>query len=144
MTKDELTAIVEHANASWGLNPFKDDLTKQKKAWWHFLADLEAPKVMKTIDKLALIGGFPPRPGDVRRLTVVGRLPSAIEAWGELQAARQAVYGGSQPSPVSEMTKATVKRLGDQQMTTNGDRDKFIETYNLVLADYVEEQCALP
>lgn len=144
MTKDELTTIVEHVNASWGQNPFKDDLIKQKKAWWHFLADLEAPKVMKVIDNLAFIGGFPPRPGDVRRLTVVGRLPTAIEAWGELQAARQAVYGGSQPSPVSETTKATVKRLGDQQMSTNGDREKFIETYNLVVADYVEEQCALP
>lgn len=144
MTKEELTAIVEHANASWGLNPFKDELVRQKKAWWHFLADLESRNVMKTVDRLAIAGGFPPRPGEVRRITILGRLPTAIEAWGELQAARQAVYGGSQPSPVSEMTKATVKRLGDAQMSTNGDREKFIETYNLVFVDYMEEQCALP
>lgn len=143
MTKDELSEIVDHVNASWGLNPYKDELNRQRKAWWHFLSDLESRKVMHTVDGMAVTGGFPPRPGDVRRITLLGPTLTAMEAWGELQKARESVYGGGVATPMSDMTRRVVERLGEQAkgMHTNGDRDKFIEAYNAVVAAIVVEQC---
>lgn len=145
MTKDELSELVDLVNASWNQTPFKDDLNKQRKAWWHFLQDLDSGAVQRVIDVMAISGRFPPRPGELRRKVLLGDIPTAIEAWAELQSAREAVYGGSLATPVSELTRKTMKALGDQVngMHTNGDRDKFFEAYQVATDKLIEERCLL-
>lgn len=146
MNKQELVEVVDHANTSWGQYPFKEDLQKQRKAWWRYLHDLDYGAVMATIDSYAVAGTqFLPRPGEIRQRTMVGRIPTALEAWAELQSAREAVYGGRLATPLSPMTQTVVKRLGEQAkgMHTNGDRDKFEQTYTSVVQEWLETECAL-
>lgn len=146
MTREELEQLVDHVNGCWNLTPFKEDLAKQRRTWFRFFGDISLEKAMAAVDAHAVTEKFQPRPGELRRRVLIGKIPSAMEAWAELQSAREAVYGGQMATPMSEATTVVVKKLGDQArgMHTNGDRDKFIEMFDTVIREWIEEKCAVP
>lgn len=145
MTKDELTSLVKHANSSWNAAPYKEEFQQQCRTWFHFLHDLDFDKCMRVVDNYAVTGRtFLPKPGEIRQRVIVGKIPTVMEAWAELQSAREAVYAGRMATAMSPLTQAVVQRLGDaaKGMHTNGDRDKFEGMFNAVVTDWLEEQCA--
>jgi hypothetical protein len=144
MDKLETSTVVDHANACWNKNPYNEDLKIQKRAWHALLQDLAFEDVMRVINRMAITSAYPPRPGEVRREVIMGKLPLAMAAWSELQAWRDAVNKGGETPELSEFTKAAIVSIGSQValgLQTNGDRDRFFEAFERVIQETIEARC---
>lgn len=146
MKRTECDELVDKVYVIWRIESTIQDRKKAKDVWWEFLHDLDLDAVRKVLNGKALVGSFPPRPGEVRVQTMLGRLPLMTDAWAELQDARERVSSGQfSEKPYSSITGAVIKRLGPQAMGlhTNGDRTTFATVFSRVLEEHVETQCQL-
>lgn len=143
MTDDEVRKLIDHVNASWGRAPYKEEVTSQRKAWTVFVHDLSYDDVLRVVNEMALYSQYTPKPGDVRRRVMAGKIPDPLEAWGMLQQVRHAINSGSSYTGLSGAVKLVYDRLGDQALGlhTNGDRDRFCETYERVMQEWLAEKC---
>lgn len=144
MEKLETSKIVDHANACWNKTLYNEDLKIQKRAWHALLHDLDFDDVMRVVNRMAITSSYPPRPGDVRREVIMGKLPLAMGAWSELQAWRDAVNSGAETPELSEFTKAAIVSVGSEValgLHTNGDRDRFFDAFDRIMQEVVERRC---
>lgn len=143
MTKDEATELVAQVNALWGKEPHLQAFKDQCRVWWRFVHDLTLEDCMRVIDRMALMPGFVPKPGEVRTRVIVGVVPDALEAWEELQAASAAVASGNEPDDMHDLTVLVARKLGEQVtgLRTNGDRDNFVAFYNKTVNEWIADQC---
>jgi hypothetical protein len=144
VNKDETSSLVDHVNACWNKTPYPEEAKSQKRAWHLLLKDLDYEAVMGVVNRMAVTSAYPPRPGEVRREAIMGKLPLAIAAWSELQNWREKVNSGADTPELSEFTKAAIIAVGSQValgMHTNGDRDRFFDAFDRIMQETVEARC---
>lgn len=154
MTKTEAVALVEQAYATYRLDlPETDEkLTAVYTAWYEILWDLDIADVKKAFINLAISSTFMPRPGEVRRATINGRIKipqsdNAYVAWGKWLTLSREVNSGMPPSiEVSPALSTTIEQLGQTAygMHTNGDRDVFVQVYERVVNELEAQLYAVP
>lgn len=138
MTKEELVAVVDRAHALWNQSGFTPrELKAIHEAWWDMLGELDFDTVMGAVRERAMQEGPPPRPAEIRRLsiltTVAYTAPSPVEAWGSLREAAQRLDAGvGLDEPLHPLVRETIRELGDLSLnlSTNRDRDLFMQEYS--------------
>jgi hypothetical protein len=154
MTKNELISLVEQAYATYRLDlPETDEkLTAVYTAWYELLWDLEIAEVKKAFLSAAITNTFLPRPGELRRATINGRIKipqseNPYVSWGKWLTLAREVNSGMPPSiQVSPALSKTIEQLGETAygMHTNGDRDVFVQVYERVVLELEAEIYAVP
>lgn len=145
MNRTQSDDLVDRVYVVWRIESTIQDRKKAKEVWWEFIHDLDFDAVRKVLNGKALIGGYPPRPGEVRVEAKIGRLPLASDAWDELQRNREKVNSGGMADHMSPLAAATVNRLRSQAggLNTNADRNLFVQTFTRVLEEFIAEECQL-
>lgn len=144
MTKDELVALVEHVNACWNRSLPRDDVKAMNRAWWELCGDLDYESTRRVVNSLAITAPYAPRPGEIRRLTLMPGLPTPVELWAELQTISHAMATGLESrKPMSPILKLIYGKMGDTLMglATNGDRNMFIAVAEKTIDSLVLETC---
>lgn len=154
MTKNELTKLVDQAYATFRIDlPETDEkLTAVYTAWYELLWDLELEETKKAFLKMAITSTFLPRPGELRRATINGRInipqsDNPYVSWGKWLTLSKEVNSGMPPSiEVSPALAKTIQQLGETAygMHTNGDRDVFVQVYEKVVLELEAELYAVP
>lgn len=112
------------------------------------LSDLPLEGCHQVVDSLAISDSYMPRPGVVRRallsLNTTNPPPSAGEAWANLQQVAAAAASGEYIQvSLHECVSEAVSLLGGTAalaLHTNGDRNSFVEEYNLIVSTEAEHQ----
>lgn len=147
MQKAELTAIVDLACSNWG-SPDGGKVSLYR-TWWRYLADLEYPDVLKTLDELILENvRWMPRVGEIRRTTIdrsngSGRIPDAERAWFLAAQRWEAVTMGIDPpgsgdEEIDELIGIAMREAGTPE------KRAFVSSWTLVLQRDELQRYALP
>jgi hypothetical protein len=154
MTKSELITLVDQAYATFRIDlPETDEqVTTVYTAWYELLWDLELEETKKAFLKMAITSTFLPRPGELRRATINGRInipqsDNPYVSWGKWLTLSKEVNSGMPPSiEVSPALAKTIQQLGETAygMHTNGDRDVFVQVYEKVVLELEAELYAVP
>ena len=134
MDKRDTEAVVNRVVASWGMNV--TDRVEMYRAWHHFLADLEPDHVNRAVDRLAVLSGPPPRPGDVRKAAIdiadpSGRVPSQSEALAMARELGDAVVSGADRPDVHPLVVQMVRMAG------GGSNYDFAQSYRDLAPDWI-------
>lgn len=141
MTKTEIIGIVDRAIATWGKTVTGPERKALYDAWFRLLDDLDADRVHAALDQLAVdTPQWMPTVGTVRRTAIdhadPDPPPSAAAAWEQFRTLTVAANTGTyQPVQLHPVVAATFAKLGPGAIgkDTNGDRDRFIATYEQAL-----------
>lgn len=152
MTRNDVAAIIIHVFNAW--NNQVPQVEKRYKellsTWEQILGDLTVEEVNGAVRSLiALDRANMPRPGTIRREALSKRLdapPPSWEAWVKLRELGEGVNSGNQTiqsvGDVHEVLRKTIIRLGGSQaftLSTNGDRQFFIEAFSQEASRWEEE-----
>lgn len=140
MTKTELVDLVNFVYALWNQEP---PVTNQKTVydtWWQMMHDLPVKEANQAARNLSALDGYMPRPGTLRRhtlnLTGVHLPPTPIEAWNQAKHLAETIVNGTYtPADMHPAIHTTIRKTGTQ-LTTNGDREQFIQTYKQTLEQW--------
>lgn len=152
MTKNELVELVDRVYASWNQVVPQSSAKVIYEAWWRLLSDLNQEECHQVVDSLAISDSYMPRPGSIRKLTIlryssVSQPPSAQEAWATLQKLGVASAKGEYLQvSLHECVSQAISLLGGTAalgLYTNGDRTSFTELYNTVVDTWSNELAKL-
>jgi len=145
MTRDDTVALVERVWASWGVDLPAVVRRQTYDAWYRIVHDLDATLCARALDELVIEDRpWPPRPGTVRRrvLDMAGvtgdGLPSATEAWAQLQSRADAVRHVEDFEPLHPLVAKVAAQMGvspHHLLHTNGDREMFVRRYEEAVAN---------
>lgn len=144
MTKVELEEFVREVFASFNQTFYENDREVVLRAWWALLRDLDIVLVRDKFIQMAVVAKAMPTPGSIRRAVVDESLkvvpPSAQQAWAQLRKMSEDMNRGThQAVDVHQVFAAAIKILGDSAfgLSTNGDREYFMNVYNEQLNLYM-------
>lgn len=146
MTKQELITLVNKVHHLWNQQPPLANNRELYEAWWTMLHDLPTADVHTAVEQLAALDKFMPRPGTIRRRTLeqsgLTLPPTGIEAWNVLRRLSTSVNNGTfSPDGVHPTVLETIRVTG-HELSTNGDRDLFIRTFDQVAERWLLEMLA--
>lgn len=143
MTRAELVKIVDLVAAAWNQNHGDNERARTVRAWWRYLQDLHYGDVLNVVDRLVVLGGWPPKVGEVRRkvLDTVEPYdaPTVHEAWAQAADRVRAVEQGTEWPMVHPLVLDALQRHGGGRLDEVG----FRRVYEQVLAE-ADEARLLP
>ena len=143
MTKNEVVLLVDRILSTWTV---EISLTQRKttyESWYRVVKDLDFEQTLEALD-LIIIEDKPwaPRPGTLRRRTIdmfspEPSPPEGPEAWAGYRANAVAASNGEDFTPLHSLVQETIRRSGGgtQVLHTNGDREMFLNIYEIVRSE---------
>jgi hypothetical protein len=130
----EFEQFVDIVYATYGRNPFEADRKNIIRAWYDVVGDIDVELLRIKFVELATISKVMPTPGGVRRHVFEDKLSDIVspaEAWAQLQNLRVSLNSGVERPLLASTVVETIQKLGDTAfgLTTNGDREYFLEVY---------------
>lgn len=151
MTKQELEDIVRETYGMYNRDLFEVDAKHVFRGWWALLQDLPADDVRETIRIMATREKYLPPAGQIRNTHLETRIknppPTPQQMWAHILTLQKNTNTGTRtenPKKIAEhpCVQATLKELGPAMygLTTNGDRQFALETYNRHTTTYIQQQ----
>lgn len=129
--------FVKYVHAMYNRDLYETDRPTVTKAWHDILGDVDLELLRVKFTELATISKTMPTPGGVRRYIFADQMVDIVtpaEAWAQLQSLRVSMNSGTEKPMLASTVVETIKKLGDTAfgLTTNGDREYFLEVYREV------------
>ncbi len=142
MTRTELVRIVDIVKAAWPNMDGNHQATV--RTWWRYLQDLDYKQVLTEIDRRVVMGGWPPRVGEVRRSVMVGQSPAtgAQQAWAMVLERLRAVETGTEWNELPEEVSEAMRACGFDGRSRPDER-AFKAAYEQVVAEREERILAV-
>lgn len=138
MTRAELVRIADIVQAAWPTS----DSNRQAfvRTWWRYLQDLEYADVIKEVDRRVVLGGWPPRVGEVRRAVVLAGVerPTAQQAWSMVLERIRAVETGTEWNELPTEVSDAMRSCG-MDGRSRPDEKAFKAAYEQALSDWDEK-----
>jgi len=134
MDRKQLVDLYNLVATNWNLQPTSEkELVKKLETWNRYLGDVDYQKAVHEIDRLALAGGYPPRPAEVRVLVLAGNDLPPIPAIALAQAHEltKAIRNGTHIPQTHPVVAGTIEKYG------LGRDDMFLRVYEEVRRDYL-------
>lgn len=130
----EFEQFVSVCFAMFNRELFEGDRRNVVRAWFDVLGDVDVELLRVKYVELATVSKVMPTPGLLRRhvfADLISDIVSPAVAWGQLQGLRVALNSGVERPVLSATVVETIQKLGDVVfgLTTNGDREYFLEVY---------------
>ena len=130
----EFEQFVSVCFAMFNRELFEGDRRNVVRAWFDVLGDVDVELLRVKFVELATVSKVMPTPGLLRRhvfADLISDIVSPAVAWGQLQGLRVALNSGVERPVLSVTVVETIQKLGDVVfgLTTNGDREYFLEVY---------------
>lgn len=130
----EFEQFVSVCFAMFNRELFEGDRRNVVRAWFDVLGDVDVELLRVKFVELATVSKVMPTPGLLRRhvfADLISDIVSPAVAWGQLQGLRVALNSGVERPVLSATVVETIQKLGDVVfgLTTNGDREYFLEVY---------------
>ena len=130
----EFEQFVSVCFAMFNRELFEGDRRNVVRAWFDVLGDVDVELLRVKFVELATVSKVMPTPGLLRRHVFADRISDVVSpavAWGQLQGLRVALNSGVERPVLAVTVVETIQRLGDVVfgLTTNGDREYFLEVY---------------
>ncbi len=142
MTRAELVRIVDIVRAAWPAMDGNHQATV--RTWWRYLQDLDYKQVLAEIDRRVVMGGWPPRVGEVRRATMIGSSPAtgSQQAWAMVLERLRAVETGTEWNELPEEVSEAMRACGFDGRSRPDER-AFKAAYEQVVAEREERLLAV-
>ena len=130
----EFEQFVSVAFAMFNRELFEGERRNVVRAWFDVVGDVDVELLRVKLVELATVSKVMPTPGLLRRHVFadrIGGIVSPAVAWAQLQGLRVALNSGVERPVLAVTVVETIQRLGDVVfcLTTNGDREYFLEVY---------------
>ena len=142
MTRTELVRIVDMVTAAW---PNMDgNHHSTVRTWWRYLQDLEYRDVLSEIDRRVVMGGWPPRVGEVRRAVMLSGKESAgsQQAWTMGLERLRAVETGTEWNEIPDNVSNAMRSCGFDGRSRPDER-AFKAAYEAIVAASEELELAV-
>ena len=126
MDKRQLIELYDLVAVNWNLKHVSPDARqKALDVWWKYLGDVDYDKAVREVDRVALSGGYPPRPAELRVTVLAGPNlpPIPAEALAQAHALTSAIKSGVRIPQVHPLVAQTVEKYG------LGRDDMFLRIY---------------
>lgn len=142
MTRTELVRIVDIVRAAWPAMDGNHSATV--RTWWRYLQDLEYADVLAEVDRRVVMGGWPPRVGEVRRAAMIGSSASvpAQQAWSMVLERLRAVETGTEWNELPDEVSEAMRACGFDGRSRPDER-AFKAAYEQVVAEREERILAV-
>jgi hypothetical protein len=142
VTRAELVRIVDIVRAAWPAMDGNHQATV--RTWWRYLQDLDYKQVLAEIDRRVVMGGWPPRVGEVRRATMIGSSPAtgSQQAWAMVLERLRAVETGTEWNELPEEVSEAMRACGFDGRSRPDER-AFKAAYEQVVAEREERLLAV-
>lgn len=142
MTRAELVRIVDIVRAAWPAMDGNHSATV--RTWWRYLQDLAYADVLREVDRRVVMGGWPPRVGEVRRAVMIGSSSAASsqQAWAMVLERLRAVETGTEWNELPDEVSAAMRACGFDGRSRPDER-AFKAAYEEVVASREEELLAV-
>ncbi len=145
MTQQEATKLVAFALANFP-NMQEKDLRPTAKLWAHILSDIPYPVAEKALIKVLATAKFFPTVAEIRDAAMQltqPTIPTALEAWGEVQRA-WGLYGWSRQeealASMSPLTAEVCRRFGWRDMCACEEPEVLRGQFRMAYEQYAGRQ----
>lgn len=143
--------FLTHLHIQWNntLPSTPQTVAKIIATWKIMLKGIPPEYANRAMNQLAVTETFMPRPAQIRKraLELMGKVTPAPEpaaAWIQVQNLGRSVASGTvEPAQIHECILTTIHKLGGISgvaITTNGDRNSFLDVYKSVVDEWLTQR----
>lgn len=134
MDRKQLVDLYNLVAVNWNFQPVSEkEQVKKLEVWNRYCGDLDYQQTVAEIDRIALAGGYPPRPAEIRVRVLAGNdlPPIPAIALAEAHNLTTAIRNGTRIPTVHPLVAATIEQYGLSR------DDIFIKQYEQARADHL-------